>query len=91
MKLLINFGANPNHVSPEAELTPLHWLAFWGDHRSVRVMLKLNRSDLIRPEGCYPDSRDVYVQKRGALNSFISKRNQTPADIAGDLENYHCL
>lgn len=62
VKLLINFGANPNHISNEALLTPMHWLAFWGDHRSVRIMLKLNREDLIHPaEGCCPVRRDEFI------------------------------
>jgi hypothetical protein len=91
VKLLINFGANPNHISKEALLTPVHWLAFWGDHRAIRITVMLNRSDLIRPPGCCPETREIYIQKRGALNAFISKRNQTPADIAGDLKNYKCL
>lgn len=48
VQLLINFGANPNHTAGMSEYSPLHWLAFWGDHRAVRIMLVLNREDLLK-------------------------------------------
>lgn len=91
VKMLINFGANPNHLSTEVLMTPLHWLAFWGDHRAVRIMVKLNREDLINPKGCCPDTREQFIRKRGALNAFLTQKMQTPADIAGDMYHNQCL
>ena len=58
-KVLIDFGADPNVHSPEMLHTPLHWLAFWGDHRAVRILLQLNRIDFIQPKvGCMDNKSD---------------------------------
>lgn len=45
VKLLIDYGADPNHQSEEFKHTPLHWLCYWGDHRAARTLLCLNRDD----------------------------------------------
>jgi len=89
-KLLIEQGANPNIQSPEVLHTPLHWLAYWGDHRAVKVLLELNSYDLIQPKGCC-QSPDKYIKKFGAFNAFQTKNGQTPVDIAGDLNNFRCV
>jgi hypothetical protein len=48
--ILINHGANANHTSAQARFTPLHWLAFWGDYRATRVILKCNLKDTVQPK-----------------------------------------
>ena len=35
-------GANANLLSPEINHTALHWLAYWGDHRAIDVLLDRN-------------------------------------------------
>lgn len=35
-KFLLLRGANPNIQSPNVLHTPLHWLAYWGDHRAIK-------------------------------------------------------
>jgi len=94
-KILIDFGADPNLHSPEVNHTPLHWLAFWGDHRAVRVVLQLNRVDFIQPKkGCCSsdlDKQTKLIGKHGAFNAFQTRNGQTLADIAGDLKNYKSL
>jgi len=49
--------------------TPLHWLAYWGDWRAVRVVLSLNRIDFVQPQGLFVN-KDSYIQKYGAFNAF---------------------
>ena len=89
-QLLIEQGANPNIQSPEVLHTPLHWLAYWGDHRAVVVLLQLNSYDLIQPKGCC-QSQEKYIKKFGAFNAFQTKNGQTPVDIAGDLGKFRCV
>jgi ankyrin repeat protein len=43
VKLLIEAGGNPNIQSPEVLMTPLHWLAFHGDHRAVTKIMDMNK------------------------------------------------
>lgn len=84
LKLFVEAGADPNIQSSEVKHTPLHWLAYWGDHRAVGVLLKLNRFDHIMP----PNSRmtrEEYIASQGAFNMFMTSNDQTPADIAGDM------
>ena len=85
-KCLMDFGADPNVQSPEVLHTPLHWFAYWGDHRAAYILLQLNRQDYIQPSGCCED-QDKYIRKYGAFNLFQTSNGQTPADIAGDLNN----
>jgi ankyrin repeat protein len=40
-------GANPNLQSPNVLHTPLHWLAYWGDHRAVEQLLEYNQIDYV--------------------------------------------
>lgn len=35
-RFLLLRGANPNIQSPNVLHTPLHWLAYWGDHRAIK-------------------------------------------------------
>lgn len=90
VKMLIEFGANPNVQSPEVLHTPLHWLAYWGDHRAVKQVLELNRLDFIQVDSCCVD-KNKFLNENGAFNNFLTRNGQTPADIAGDLHNYRCL
>jgi|TARA_B110000285_G_C15132993_1_gene624938 hypothetical protein len=85
-KCLMDFGADPNVQSPEVLHTPLHWFAYWGDHHAAYILLQLNRQDYIQPSGCCED-QDKYIRKYGAFNLFQTSNGQTPADIAGDLNN----
>ena len=85
-KCLMDFGADPNVQSPEVLHTPLHWFAYWGDHHAAYILLQLNRQDYIQPSGCCQD-QDKYIRKYGAFNLFQTSNGQTPADIAGDLNN----
>ena len=55
-------------------MTPLHWLAYWGDHRAVRVLLYKNQIDFIDiNKGCCAPSRDQFIRKNGAFNAFMAK------------------
>ena len=36
-------------------------------------------------------NRYQFIEKYGAFNAFMSNNDQTPADIAGDLNNYQSL
>lgn len=65
----------------------MHWLAFWGDHRAIRVMIRLNREDLIDPN----KNRIEFIAQKGALNAFKASSNLTPADIAGNMKHFKCL
>lgn len=70
--------------------TPLHWLAYWGDHLAIKELLLQNRLDLVYPKGICVN-RLQFIEKYGAFNAFMSNNDQTPADIAGDLNNYKSL
>jgi hypothetical protein len=70
--------------------TPLHWLAYWGDYRAIKQLLKHNQLDLVYPKGLCVN-RYQFIEKYGAFNAFMSNNDQTPADIAGDLNNYQSL
>lgn len=89
-KFLLIRGADPNIQSPNVLHTPLHWLAYWGDYRAIKQLLKHNQLDLVQPTGLCVN-RYQFIEKYGAFNAFMSNNDQTPADIAGDLNNYQSL
>jgi hypothetical protein len=85
LHLLITNGANPNFISKEIEHTPLHWLAFWGDHRAIKILLKLNKISMI--SGSLLKNKNDLIKRYGAFNAFFTNNGQTPADIAGTKGN----
>ena len=87
---MIEQGANPNVQSPLVSFTPLHWLAYWGDHRAIKELLELNRIEFIQPQG-FCVNKQYLIQKHGAFNAFHTANGLTPADIAGDCENIQSL
>lgn len=36
-------------------------------------------------------TREEYIAEQGAFNMFMTSNDQTPADIAGDMQNNRCL
>jgi len=82
-------GANPNVFSKSVLHTPLHWLAYWGDYKAIKVLLDLNKIEkvLIPANWTY----EMYFEKHGAFNLFETTDGQTACDIAGDLGHYRCL
>jgi hypothetical protein len=93
-KLFIELGSDPNHFSPEVNMTPLHWLCFWGDHRASRMLCFLNRQDLMNvnvEKTFFKKTRETIFKERGNLNMFFSEEKDTPADVAGIMKNHKCL
>ena len=41
-------------------MTPLHWLAFWGDYRATCVMLKLNKPHLEAKKSFFDDEKAYF-------------------------------
>ena len=88
-------GANGNFVAPSVNHSALHWLAYYGDYKAIKVYLENN--DYIELEDYVKnyreDGNDVqkYCEKYGPLNAFVTSNGQTPADIAGDKQNYRSL
>lgn len=46
-KLFIEMGVNPNLTAHTVKMIPIHWLAFWGDYRAIKVFLNLNTRDKV--------------------------------------------
>lgn len=90
-KVLMERGADPNIQSPEVLHTPLHWLAYWGDHRATKAVLDINSKQHILSSSCCGKDKLQKLRDNGALNSFFTSNGQTPADIAGDLNNFQTL
>lgn len=89
VQLLLEFDADPNYVSPIVNHTPLHWLAYYGDHRAIDVYIKSNTIDGMKKHprfGLCNSKKDEQelADKHGALNLFIATNGLTPVDIAGD-------
>lgn len=82
VKQFINYGSNPNVMCPQINHTPLHWLAYWGDHRAARVLMYLNKIEQVMPND---------INKYGAFNSYLTYTRQVPADIAGKLQHKNTL
>jgi len=93
-KLFMEKGADPNIMAKEVNMTPIHWLCFWGDYRSINLLINLNSIHRITIEKGFwscltneKDERDKHIRKHGTFNAFFSANKQTPIDIAGDLQN----
>lgn len=91
VKLFCEMGADPNIEAEKVDMTPLHWLAFWGDYRSVKVMMFFNNVTKLKVGCCGSRDHSNLFKRRGAFNNFYSENGQTPADIAGDLDNTECI
>lgn len=63
-------------------MTPLHWLAFWGDYRATSVLLKLNKAHLEAKTSFFKNEQS-YFKAHGAANSYLNFENATPIDVAG--------
>lgn len=50
--------------------TPLHWLAYHGDYRAVKVFLAENDINHLKPGGCLKNDPKHYINLYGALNAF---------------------
>ena len=45
-KLFIDAGASISFQTEVTEMTPLHWLAYWGDYWAMLVALNKNKTHL---------------------------------------------
>ncbi len=71
-------------------MTPLHWLAYWGDYRATIVYLKKNKSHLEAKTTIFTNEVD-YFKKHGAANAYLTFNNATPVDIAGTQRKWMTL
>ena len=90
----MHHGANPNKRSHFVKSTPLHWLAFYGDWRAIRILLAMNKPSMVetrRPNGKFGILGELNTENTfhqlGAFNAFHQYDYQTPIDIAGDLKH----
>jgi ankyrin repeat protein len=98
LKMLLEHGANPNHRSNDMKYTPLHWLAYYGDWKAIKLLLQMNNPvmvELMTPEvkylnpstwssTCSEANTENTFEQIGAFNAFLSKDGQSPIDIAAD-------
>jgi hypothetical protein len=80
--LLLENGADASFQTYISKMTPLHWLAYWGDYRATIVYLKKNKSHLEAKTTIFTNEVD-YFKKHGAANAYLTFNNATPVDIAG--------
>jgi ankyrin repeat protein len=95
VKLLLENSADPNFISNFVKHTPLHWLAYHGDHRAIDEYLKRNNDDGILLARLKEKGRSKdWINKQGALNLFMTSKDSnelTPVDIAGDKNKLQSL
>ena len=73
VRTLVLHGADPNFVAPMVEHTPLHWLAYHGDHRAIKEYLWLNSTETLATR-LEDDEKTIeqVEQQRGAVNLFMT-------------------
>lgn len=64
VRLLMKSGANGNFVTESVKHSPLHWLAYYGDHKAIKVYLenndKVELEDYIKNYTKYDKDIDAY-------------------------------